>query len=143
MSGQTPSPVVEAYDALRSLNASWSVDVGKPTGPGWIAGADLRTAASGPFNSLLVRIGERAGTSDRRTIAASFALRLGWASAMAIAPDLRHRCVPDIALDNVSFKFKPSTSSSARRFMSRAASSSRAILDQRTRQSARFRIPMR
>ncbi len=109
MSGQTPSPVVEAYDALRSLNASWSVEVGTPTDPGWIAGADLRTAASGPFNALLVRIGERAGTGDRRTIAASFALRFGWASAMAIAPYLRHRCVPDIALDNVSFKFKPST----------------------------------
>jgi hypothetical protein len=56
-----------------------------------------------------VRIGERAKTKDRRTIAASFALRFGWASAMAIAPYLRHHCVPDIALENVSFKFKPST----------------------------------
>jgi FhuF 2Fe-2S C-terminal domain len=109
MSGQAPSPVVEAYDALRSLNASWNVEVGKPADPGWIAGADLRTAASGPLNALLARIGERARTSDRRTIAASFALRFGWASAMAIAPYLRHGCVPDIGLDNVSFKFKPST----------------------------------
>jgi hypothetical protein len=107
--GVNPSPVIEAYDALRSLSASWHVEAGKPAGPGWIAGADLRTAASGPFNALLVRIGECAGTGDRRTIAASFALRFGWASAMAIAPYLRHRCVPDIALDNVSFKFRPST----------------------------------
>jgi hypothetical protein len=57
----------------------------------------------------LLRIGDRANTSDRRTIAASFALRVGWASAMAIAPYLRYQCVPDIALENVSFKFKPST----------------------------------
>jgi ferric iron reductase protein FhuF len=58
---------------------------------------------------LLERIGERAKTADRRTIAASFALRYGWASAMAIAPYLRFRCVPDIALNNVSFKFREST----------------------------------
>jgi hypothetical protein len=103
------SPIVEAYEALRPLNASWAVGVGTPTGPGWIAGTDLRTAASGPFHDLLMRIGERAGTADRRTIAASFALRFGWASAMAIAPYLRHQCVPDIALENVSFRFKPST----------------------------------
>lgn len=103
------SPIVEAFEALRTLNASWHVDVARPGEPGWIAGNDLRTASSGPFHELLLRIGERSGTADRRTIAASFALRFGWASAMAIAPYLRHGCVPDIALENVSFKFKPST----------------------------------
>ena len=103
------SPVEEAFVALRSLNASWNVEVGRPEGPGWIAGEDLRDAGRGPLNDLLVRIGERLKTDDRRTVAASFALRFGWSSAMAIAPFLRHACVPDVSLGNVSFKFKEST----------------------------------
>jgi len=104
-----PSPLVGIYDALRTLNASWHVEIGTPAGLGWIAGVDLRDAERGPFNDLLTRIGERANTTDRRTIAASFALRIGWASAMAIAPYLRFQCIPDIALENVSFKFREST----------------------------------
>ena len=103
------SPVAEIYDALGGLNASWGVEIIKPRGPGWIAGSDLRTAMTGPFNELLERIGERAKTDDRRTIAASFSLRYGWASAMAIAPYMKFQCVPDISLDNVSFKFREST----------------------------------
>lgn len=103
------SPVVGIYDALRALNASWSVDVGKPSGSGWIAGTELRVASTGPFNELLLRISERARTADRRTIAASFALRYGWASAMAIAPYLKYACVPDVSLENVSLKFREST----------------------------------
>jgi hypothetical protein len=109
MIAPSPSPVVEIYAALRALNASWHVDVTTPSGPGWIAGTDLRSAGTGPLHELLLRIGERVKTTDRRTIAASFALRYGWASAMGIAPYLRFRCVPDIALDNVSFKFREST----------------------------------
>lgn len=109
MNGRNPSPIVGIYEALRPLDASWRVELGRPVGPGWIEGADLRDASSGPFNELLLRIGVRANTADRRTIAASFAVRYGWASAMAIAPYLRHGCVPDIALENVAFKFKEST----------------------------------
>jgi hypothetical protein len=105
----TRSPVADIYLALQALDASWHVEIGRPEGAGWITGADLRDAQAGPFHELLLRIGERTRTRDRRTIAASFALRYGWASAMAIAPYLRHHCVPDIALENVSFKFKPST----------------------------------
>jgi ferric iron reductase protein FhuF len=100
---------VDIYDRLRTLNASWHVEITKPSGSGWIAGVDLRAADRDPFNELLTRIGDRSKTTDRRTIAASFALRFGWASAMAIAPYLRGRCVPDIALENVSFKFREST----------------------------------
>jgi len=103
------SPVSAIYDALRALNPSWSVDVGKPCGPGWIAGAALRDASSGPFNALLLRIGERQQSTDKMTIAASFALRYGWASAMAIAPCLKYGCVPDVSFDNISLKFKAST----------------------------------
>ena len=109
MTSSVLSPVEEAMTALRALNASWNVAVGRPDGPGWIDGRDMDDAGRGPFNELLVRIGERLKTKDRRTIAASFALRFGWASAMAIAPYLRHGCVPDVGLDNVSFKFKEST----------------------------------
>ncbi len=103
------SPIAEVYDALRALNASWRVDVGRPSGSGWITGTELRAASTGPFNELLLRIGERARTADRRTIAASFALRYGWASAMAIAPYLMHACVPDVSLENISLKFREST----------------------------------
>ncbi|MEQ1758544.1 MAG: (2Fe-2S)-binding protein [Vicinamibacterales bacterium] len=103
------SPILVALADARALEASWSPDVGIPAGPGWIAGADLQDASSGPFNALLLRIGERAGTRDRRTIAASFALRYGWSSGMVIAPYVRSACVPDVSLDNVSFKFKEST----------------------------------
>jgi FhuF 2Fe-2S C-terminal domain len=103
------SSIEAAFAALASLNASWHVEIGRPSGAGWIQGEELRDAERGPFHDLLVRIGERAKTADRRTIAASFALRFGWASAMAIAPYLRYDCVPDIGLDNVAFKFKEST----------------------------------
>ena len=109
MSGPLSSPVVAIYQMLGAADASWHVDIGRPEADGWIAGADMRNARSGPLNELLRRIGERLGTEDRKTIAALFALRLGWASRMAIAPYLRHRVVPDISLDNVAFKFKPST----------------------------------
>ena len=109
MSSSEPSPIVGIYAALRPLAASWRVEVGRPAGPGWVQGADLRDASAGPFNDLLRRIGVRADTADRRTIAASFAVRYGWASAMAIAPYVRYGCVPDIALENVAFKFREST----------------------------------
>lgn len=105
----TPSPVAEMYRELETLNASWRVEIGRPSGAGWLEGNDFRDATRGRFNDLLLLIGERAKTSDRRTIAASFALRFGWASAMAIAPYLLFRCVPDISLANVSFKFRQSS----------------------------------
>jgi hypothetical protein len=95
--------------ALAAASPSWTVEIGRPEGPGWIAGDELRDASRGPFHALLLRIGERSKTTDRRTIAASFAVRFGWASGVAIAPYLRLRCVPDIALGNISFKFTPST----------------------------------
>jgi ferric iron reductase protein FhuF len=108
MTSAVPSPVVAIYDALREMNASWSVDIGTPSGPGWIEGTDLRDASRGPLRELLERIGARAKTADRKTIAASFALRYGWSSAMAIAPYLRSACIPDVALENVAFKFRES-----------------------------------
>ena len=87
---------------------TWTA-VGRPAGAGWIAGDELRDATSGPFRDLLRRIGEVAETTDRRTIAASFAMRFGWASAIAIEGYLRARRVPDVALVNTSFLFRPST----------------------------------
>jgi hypothetical protein len=52
---------------------------------------------------------ERAKTDDRKTMAASFALRVGWAGAVAIAPYLTHGTVPRVGLDNVSIKFRDTT----------------------------------
>jgi len=105
MSADPRSPIVDIYAALRAFNASWSVEVGTPSGRGWIAGAEPRVASTGPFNDLLLRIGEQAGRADRRTIAASFAIRYRWSSAMAIAPFLKYGGVPDVSLENTSLKF--------------------------------------
>jgi hypothetical protein len=110
MTHSSSSPIEEAFASLVTLNASWHVEVGRPAGEGWIVGPDLSDACRGPFNVLLERIGARMHCrSDKRTIAASFALRYGWASAMAIAPYLRCDCVPDVSLDNVSLKFRENT----------------------------------
>lgn len=103
------SPIALVYESLRAENAAWNVSIEHPSGPGWISGEEMKDAHTGPFNELLERIGERSGTTDKLTIAASFSLRFGWASAMAIAPYLRFQCVPDISLDNVSFKFGAAT----------------------------------
>jgi len=96
------------YEKLRALRAGWTVEVGRPTGAGWIAGDQFRDATTGPFRTLLERIGTRSQTDDRRTIAGSFALHLGWTSAMAIAPFLRFRCVPDCSLGNIALRFNQS-----------------------------------
>ncbi|MEO7998918.1 MAG: hypothetical protein ABI852_15815, partial [Gemmatimonadaceae bacterium] len=102
-------PISAIYDSLRAENAAWNVTIDKPSGPGWISGEEMKDARTGPFNGLLERIGELLNSDDKLTIAASFSVRFGWASAMAIAPYLRFRCVPDISLENVSFKFGPGT----------------------------------
>jgi hypothetical protein len=102
--GET-SPIVSIFQALRARNPKWAVEIGRPHGPGWIPGTALMTTTEGPFQGLLCRIGERLHTSDRRTIAASFALRYGWSSGVAFAPYLLYACVPAITLGNVSFRF--------------------------------------
>lgn len=102
------SPVAAIYDALRAEGGAWGGAVGRPQGLGWIAGDAFRDAATGPFNALLERIGARSQTDDRRTIAGSFALHFGWISAMAIAPFLRFRCVPNVTLGNIAIRFNRS-----------------------------------
>jgi hypothetical protein len=102
---QTPSPMIAMYQALWARHPKWYVEIGQPRGPDWIPGTALMTAGEGPFQALLARIGDRLQTADRRTIAASFALRYGWSAGVAIAPYLLYSCVPTITLDNVSFKF--------------------------------------
>ena len=85
----------------RELGRRWS----RSDGAGLDRRHDIADSGGRPFHELLMRIGERAKTEDRRTIAASFALRFGWTSAMAIAPYLRCGCVPDIA-SRTSRQFK-------------------------------------
>lgn len=99
----------EVYQALCQHDPAWVVEMGEPQDEGWIRGEALACASEGPFHELLLRIGARMKSGDKRTIAASFLLRFGWASGMAIAPYLLFRCVPDVRLGNVSFRFKPST----------------------------------
>jgi ferric iron reductase protein FhuF len=103
------SPLVAVLHELRTTRSNWHVAIGQPTETGWITGTDLMTAREGPFHALLSRIGARLRTSDRRTIAASFALRYAWSSGVAIAPYILRHCVPKIFLDNISFKFHENT----------------------------------
>ena len=104
------SPVEKVIDALQRINPKWRVEIGIPSdSPGWISGTDFAQANAGPFHALLMRIGERFHTNDRKTIAASFALRFGWSASVAIAPYLLHGCVPDAGLDNISLKFREDT----------------------------------
>lgn len=107
--GSARSLLVAVYEELRAFRSKWHVEIGNPRGTGWIAGTDFLTATTGRFHELLSRIGEKARTADRKTIAAAFALRYGWSSGVAIAPYLTHHCVPNIALDNLSLKFTDRT----------------------------------
>jgi len=103
-------PIEAAFLDLQAINPKWRVEIGLPEDSSkWIHGKDLTRATEGPFHDLLRRIGERARTNDRRTIAASFALRFGWAASFAIAPYLIHHCVPDVTLGNISLKFRDDT----------------------------------
>jgi hypothetical protein len=106
----TKERVTSVFAALEGLDPKWRVELGRPQpGDGWISGDGLRDARTGLFQALLTRMHERAKTDDRKTMAASFALRIGWAGAVAIAPYLTHRVVPHVGLDNVSIKFKDTT----------------------------------
>lgn len=110
MNVDVTSPVVDVFDALRAANPRWHIAIGNPgTEDGWIPGTAFRTPDAGPFGELLTRMQARLATPDRMTVAASFALRFGWAASVAIAPYLLHRCVPDISLDNISVKFRVDT----------------------------------
>jgi ferric iron reductase protein FhuF len=102
--------VREVFAALEGMDPKWRVQIGQPEPTdGWIRGTDFTDAKAGPFHALLLRMCERAKTADRKTIAASFALRFGWAGSVAIAPFLTHRCVPRVGLDNISIKFRETT----------------------------------
>ena len=107
--GIEESPIIIVYQALQAMQPRWYVEIGRPRGPGWMTGTDLQMASAGPLHALLLRIGDRLHTADRRTIAAAFALRYGWSAGMAIAPYMLRHCVPTISLDNVSFKFHDNT----------------------------------
>jgi len=104
------SLVAVAIADLAKIDPKWCVEIGMPRDSHlWVSGLDFAQSADGPFLSLLLRIGERLGTKDRKTIAASFALRFGWTSSAAIAPFLLQRCVPDVSLSNVSLRCRKDT----------------------------------
>jgi hypothetical protein len=104
------SAVEEAVAALQSIDPKWRVEIGIPdTSPEWIRGTDFARAKEGPFPLLLSRIAQRLHTEDRRTVAASFALRFGSSAWVAIVPYVLHRCVPEVCLDNISLEFGENT----------------------------------
>jgi FhuF 2Fe-2S C-terminal domain len=104
------SPVEIVLAELRIADPKWPVDLGQPeNSDGWIDGTDFACATDGPFHSLLERTATRLRTADRRTVAALFALRFGWAASVAIAPFLIDRCVPRVCLSNISLKFRTDT----------------------------------
>jgi len=99
------SPILGVYERLRQLHPNWHVELGEQRGAGWLLGTALLRPHEGPFASLLANIGERMQTTNRKIVAASFALRFGWSSGASLAPFLLERCVPDISLENVSLNF--------------------------------------
>lgn len=104
------SPFDTSIRSLKAINPKWQIDIGVPEPQlEWIHGVQFLDAERGPFRALLDRIGERFKTDDRKTIAASFALRFGWTASSAIGPYIVHRCVPEIGLENVSFRFRENT----------------------------------
>jgi hypothetical protein len=97
-------------NSLQTTDPKWLVEIGIPSDPPeWIQGVDFARADEGPFNALLCRIGERLYTHDRKTIAASFALRFGWTASAAIAPYIILKSVPDVNLANISLRFQENT----------------------------------
>ena len=106
----SPSPIEIVLEELQASDPAWKVDLGQPqSSGGWINGTAFASAEHGPFRDLLERSAARLNTTDRRTVAALFALRFGWAASVAITPFLMHRCVPNIGLSNISIKFRPNT----------------------------------
>lgn len=110
LTAAAPDAVRAVLADLEGIDPKWRVEIGQPDATdGWIRGADFRDAKAGPFHAMLLKIGERAKTNDWKTVAATFALRFGWAGSVAIAPYVTHRCVPRVGLDRISIKFKETT----------------------------------
>jgi hypothetical protein len=101
--------VAEMYGRLRGVHPNWYVEFGRREGDGWIPGDAFRAPVQGLFFDLLSRIGARLKTPDRGIAAAAFALGFGRSAAAAVAPFLLHGCVPDLRLDNASFRFDERT----------------------------------
>ncbi len=110
MSAPAPSAMERVFAALAAADPGWAVEIGRPEGPGWIAGDDAARCLHAA-RSMRCCCGSAsapgpptAAPSPRRSPSGSAGHR-----RVAIAPYLRLRCVPDIALGNMSFKFTPST----------------------------------
>jgi ferric iron reductase protein FhuF len=104
------SPIEEALAEVERTIPEWRVTIGEPGNtPGWILGTDLMRGHDGPFVSLLEQIAHHLHTKDKRTVAASFALRFGWCASIAIPPYLIAGCVPNIRLSNLALKFRENT----------------------------------
>jgi len=88
---------------------SQQIIVGHCESEDWTAAIDFQNANKGPFNDLLVNIGKRAKTDDKKIIAAAFAARLGWASVGAIAPLLLIGNLPILNEKGFALRFNTQT----------------------------------
>lgn len=78
---------------------------GHQQGSGWIRGNALLDPEQGDFAQLLLKIGARINTGNRRVTAASFALRYGWSAGAPLNIFINQHAVMNLALDNISLRF--------------------------------------
>jgi len=64
----------------------------------------LRSPEKGTFAEILTGLDK--GVESRKVVAASFLLRYGWSSGVAIGAYLLGKKIPDIAFDNIAIRFK-------------------------------------
>jgi hypothetical protein len=99
------SALIAIYREVSKLNQDWQADFGVQQCDGWIPGSAVEHPDRPPFSQLLARISNVIGSTDRRTIAAAFVVRLAWSAGDAIAPYMMRQCVPDTRLSNISLRF--------------------------------------
>ena len=87
------------------MNSRWSLYRGKPDANEWLHGEDFLCVSQQPFNQLLISIGEKLGTKNRKVIAAALMLRYGYSATFSIASTSIFKQVPNINLSNISIKF--------------------------------------
>jgi len=78
---------------------------GKPSGEGWITGEELLLPFEGRFQHLLTELGHQMNTTNRKIIAASFALRYGWSAGVPIGIYMTYGKMVDVSVCNISLKF--------------------------------------
>jgi hypothetical protein len=94
-------PLAATLGRVSALDEYLALELGTGEGDGWIAATELGAA----LPTILRRVGEDAGTDDRRIQAALFVWSYAWkVAAPAIACYLVERRVPDVGPGNVAVR---------------------------------------